>query len=114
VKQWFERIREREAARPRTAIDHWIQRHAEYVRRLPKWLVGSVIVGAFALGISWSATGSGPMRWAVGLYGESSAFPYLVTTMSPVLIAMIALYVLARVLRPKPPSSLPTARARGD
>jgi hypothetical protein len=95
-----------------TLTDEWLAHQRAIVLRLPRWLVGSALIASLALGIEWALTTSGPAPVLVHFIGGSArgdAVAALGTATAPV-VCMIALYVVARVVRPKAPSNLPAAR----
>ena len=96
-----------------TPADEWLAHQRATVLRLPRWLVGSALIASLALGIEWALTTSGPAPVLVHFIGGSArgdAVAALGTVTAPVVVCMIALYVVARVVRPKAPSNLPAAR----
>lgn len=109
---WLERWLERERARPRTKIDHAIQRQREFVLRLPKWLVGTTFVSSFALGVWCAVYDRGLMTLLGPLYETRPGFAHLATVVLTMFPFVIALYVIGRIVKPKPASNLPDARAR--
>jgi hypothetical protein len=100
----------------RTRADAWIRDQRAVVLRLPRWLVGSAVVASFALGVEWMVTGSGPAPWFAHFFQDTPAWgpavAMLATVALPVQICVIALYVVARIVRPPPPSNLPGARVQ--
>ena len=105
TRGWRDRLNER---RP---IDHWIARQREIVMRLPRWLVGSTVFGALALGIYWAVTDRGMSRWLAFLPFPQGGYRGLATIALTAWPVLIALDVVARLLRPRPPSNLPPAEA---
>lgn len=109
---WLERWLERERARPRSKIDHVMQRQRDLVLRLPKWLVGTTVVSSVALGVWCAVYDRGLMKVLGPLYATRPGFAHIGTVVFTMFPFLIALYVIARIVRPKPPSNLPDARAR--
>ena len=109
---WLERLLERERARPRTKIDHAIQRQRELVLRLPRWLVGTSLISSCALGVWCAVYDQGLMKLFGPLYATRPGFAHIATVAFTMIPCMLALYVIARLVKPKPPSNLPDARLR--
>jgi hypothetical protein len=103
---------DRERARPRSKIDHWIQRQREIVTRLPKWLVGTSVVSSLALGVWCAVYDKGLMTIFRPLYATRPGFAHIATAAFTMIPVLVVLYVIARIVKPKPASNLPDARVR--
>jgi hypothetical protein len=96
-----------------TTADEWLARQRAIVLRLPRWLVGSALLASVALGIEWALATSGPAPVLVHVIGGSprgDTVAALGTVTAPVVVCMIALYAIARIVRPRPATNLPNAR----
>jgi len=108
---WLQRLKDREATRPKTKIDLWIQRHREYVLRLPRWLVGTSVISSIALGVWCAIYDHGLMRVMSYVY-RTEGYAAMATVAFTVLPCLLLLYGIARVVKPPPPTNLPSARVR--
>jgi hypothetical protein len=95
----------------KTAADHWIQRQREIVLRLPRWLTGTSIVTALSFGV-WCVYGTHFLYRPLYRLYEDPVYAGLATIGLPLFGVIVALYGIARLLKPHPPSSLPNARVR--
>jgi hypothetical protein len=92
--------------------DSGLARQIEIVGRLPRWLAGSVLMASLALGVYWVATRGAVMR-AIDRTFDDTFLAAMCTIVTPVIAAMVALYVIARLMKPRHRSldGLPDARA---
>jgi hypothetical protein len=109
---WLERWLERERAKPKGKLDQAIQRQRQLVLRLPKWLVGTSLISSCALGVWCAIYDRGLMKVLRPLYATQPGFAHIATVVFTMVPCMLALYAIARIVKPKPPSNLPDARIR--
>ena len=108
---WIAKLRARAQAVPKTKLDVWVQRHREFVLRLPRWLVGTSLISSLALGVWCAIYDRGLMPLMRRLYTREDGLDGH-DRASPRLPCMLVLYGIARLVRPLPPSNLPDARVR--
>jgi hypothetical protein len=107
--RFITRLIEREKTRPKTKIDIWIQKQRAYVLRLPKWLVGTWTVSSVAFGVWCVVYNRGWMPVMSGVY-RTPGFDEMMAIGLTVIPLLIVLYGIARVIKPPPPTNLPSAR----
>lgn len=107
--KWLDRVRAEANAMPKTKLDVWIQKQRAIALRLPRWLVGTSVVVTLTFGIWCVVYQRGLWRPAMSLV-EDPVYAALFTAVLPLFPVMIALWVIAKIVKPNEPSNLPTAR----
>lgn len=99
-------------AMARGRVDEWIAHLREVVNRLPKWLAGTTLVCSASLAVWCVVYDHGLMPLLRRLYPERPEVAVMGTVAFTVWPFLLALYVIGRITKPKPPSNLPGARVR--